>query len=274
MRGKQIVKLMQEEQQKLTDLIEDAKAVLARMPEGSVRVAKHKAGAQFYYRKDKLDRNGKYIPASERGQAEELVQKGYLLKLLRAAESQSKAIEKFLRGYNEDALPDVFDKESAVRKACLRPETFQPIVLSDEENEKCWLAYTYQKKGFREDAAELYTQKKERVRSKSEAIIADTLDRYGIPYRYECPLRLNGETIHPDFTILRNWDRRELYWEHLGMMDDTEYRNEAFRRIRAYEKAGIYPGRDLILTVETGKLPMNAVVAEQMIREYILEGPV
>ena len=40
------------------------------------------------------------------------------------------------------------------------------------------------------DAPLLETSRGERVRSKSEVIIADTLDRLKIPYRYEFPHQL------------------------------------------------------------------------------------
>lgn len=43
--------------------------------------------------------------------------------------------------------------------------------------------------------------KNEFVRSKSEAIIGKVLRMNYIPFRYECPIILNGVTIYPDFTI-------------------------------------------------------------------------
>ena len=51
---------------------------------------------------------------------------------------------------------------------------------------------------------EYYTIKGERVRSKSEKIIADELYRYQIPYKYEFPLTLATHNrniqLYPDFT--------------------------------------------------------------------------
>ncbi len=97
---------------------------------------------------------------------------------------------------------------------------------------------------------------------------AAALDRAGVPYRYECPLRLGGLHLHPDFTLLRIADRKELYWEHLGLADDEEYMNTALLRVRTYEQCGIFPGEDLIVTMETGAQPFNATVIEHMIRHY------
>ena len=65
----------------------------------------------------------------------------------------------------------------------------------------------YQGKGFgEEDNTEYYTYKGERVRSKSEMIIANELFRNNIPYKYELPIELENwnkkVTIYPDFTVL------------------------------------------------------------------------
>ena len=104
----------------------------------------------------------------------------------------------------------------------------------------------------------MLTDRGERVRSKSELIIANLLSKEGIPYKYECPLRLKGfGTVHPDFTALRRNARREIYWEHLGMMDDPEYTARAVRKISAYILNGFYPGEDLIITAETNASPIN-----------------
>lgn len=50
---------------------------------------------------------------------------------------------------------------------------------------------------------------------------------------------------------------KEMYWEHLGMMDDSNYVENALQKIALYEQNGIFPGKNLILTYETGKNPIN-----------------
>lgn len=68
----------------------------------------------------------------------------------------------------------------------------------------------YTGKQFREGEPVILTNRGERVRSKSEKIIADCFFRKGIPYKYECPLYLKGlGIIYPDFTILsKKQDRK------------------------------------------------------------------
>lgn len=98
------------------------------------------------------------------------------------------------------------------------------LIVSDEEYVRQWQAVKYKGKTFREDAAQIITEKGETVRSKSEKIIADKLFLLGIPYRYEYPLEMKGNIIvYPDFTILRMPERTEVYLEHLGKMDDRDY---------------------------------------------------
>lgn len=36
------------------------------------------------------------------------------------------------------------------------------------------------------------------------------------------------ESIHPDFTVRHPITGKRIYWEHFGMMDDQEYRNDGF----------------------------------------------
>lgn len=92
----------------------------------------------------------------------------------------------------------------------------------------------------------------------------------GIPYVYEVPLYLEGYGyIKPDFVVLNKKNRREYYWEHLGMMDNKEYCEKAIKKIETFEKNGIFPGENLILTYETYEQPLNIKVVEKLISEYL-----
>jgi len=157
-----------------------------------------------------------------------------------------------------DSMPDV-QKRSIVLEE-----------LSDQEYARRWLDVKYEPKPISKEVPEHYTQKGERVRSKSEVMIADALAYAGVPYRYECPLNVGGVTYHPDFTVLRMEDRKELFWEHLGRMDEPDYCRDSIFRLRAYEKNNILPGRDLILTMETKQNPLNLSVINQRISAFCI----
>ena len=106
------------------------------------------------------------------------------------------------------------------------------------------------------------------LRSKSEVFIDQALFMNNIPYRYECKLVLNGNNIYPDFTLLHPVTGKILYWEHFGMMDDFKYAQKALNKIELYNRAGIIPGIDLIMTFETDNKPFMYINAEAKVKEY------
>ena len=108
------------------------------------------------------------------------------------------------------------------------------------------------------------------VRSKSEVLIANYLLHAKVPYIYELPLMLNNRIVRPDFTVLNVPKRKILCWEHLGMIDDGEYLENALSKIDLYMNNGFYPGRNLIITAETRKTQLNADIISQCIKAYCL----
>ena len=100
------------------------------------------------------------------------------------------------------------------------------------------------------------TVKGDKVRSKSEVIIANLLADNGIDYDYEKKLEYaDGGWIEPDFTI-KNEDGTELYWEHLGMLGVESYDNRRLRKQDIYEK--YFPDK-LIITYEGANITNNAL---------------
>ena len=127
-----------------------------------------------------------------------------------------------------------------------------PIEPRWEQKLAQWDGETYQGKEFYEGTAVIITEKGERVRSKSEKILADYFYRNNIIYKYEKPLFLKGYgTVYPDFTFLSRKTGEEIYWEHEGMMDKSDYAKTAVKKLESYQKNGIYLGERLIATFET-----------------------
>ena len=254
---------LESEKKRLETIIQKVSHRLKNAPEGNVRVIKHKNSCQYFHITKKGDTTGIYIPVANRQTAVSLIQKRYDQKVLIAAQKQRTVIEYFLHNYDPACIRKIYTMQSEIRKS-----NIIPVELPDQEYENNWQSVAFTPKGFSPDIPEHYTYKGERVRSKSEVMIADILNQENIPYKYECPLKLGDNIIYPDFTILRLSDRKEIYWEHLGMMDDQTYCNNALQRIREYEKHKIYPGNALILTMETGRIPINSSVIKEMINHY------
>ena len=84
-------------------------------------------------------------------------------------------------------------QEELARRALITP-----VTLTDEQYAARWQEVSWTGRSFAPDAPLLYTANKERVRSKPEIIIADTLFRYNVPYRYKFPLTLRrNNTLSP-----------------------------------------------------------------------------
>jgi hypothetical protein len=127
------------------------------------------------------------------------------------------------------------------------------------------------KKAFEESVPDYFTVNGERVRSKSEILIADALSRCNIPYRYEYPTHIPGVgTVYPDFLCLNMQKRKEYAWEHNGMMSDANYADYAIKKIEIYALAGYYPGDNLILSFESSSHPLSSRIIEGNIIEYLV----
>ena len=255
-----------DQQTKIINTIVELKNRIKSSPDGFLRIAQRQGRYQYYKRISTDDIKGTYLPRKDHDTAVRLAQKDYDTRLLAELEKQLKAIERFLSSYNPDAAAQVYAKLSAPRKALV-----DKGFLTDEEFVAQWQAVPYQRLGFRKDDPEYYTQRGERVRSKSEILIADALYRHNIPYRYEYPLYVDGVLVAaPDFNCLNVRLRKEHYWEHLGMMGDKDYVNHNVKKLERYSLAKDFDESGLILTFETESQPINTRVIEEKIRKYLL----
>lgn len=247
---------------------------LESKPEGYLRLSNSK-GYCRYYQCRKGENTGTYLKKSQLETAKKLAQNEYQKSVLKSLNRERQLLEKLHQFYSESikdgehffAGPEelIWPNMREERKMLI-----DPIVPDDELYCKEWLSETYERKPFHEDAPEYYTESGIRVRSKSELIIAEKLEKAGIPFYYEKPLYIKGwGTIHPDFTVLNVRRRKTMFWEHQGMMDDEEYREYATERINQYALDGYYVGTELILTHETKNMPLRTRIIDSTIEKYL-----
>lgn len=94
------------------------------------------------------------------------------------------------------------------------------------------------------EALKFYTKMGIIVRSKSEVIIATALYDNNIKFEYEKAIKISDGIYYPDFTVeKKNGDI--VLWEHLGLIDNPDYRNKAYRKILKYNENGYYQGKIL-----------------------------
>ena len=256
----------------LQNVISEVKNRVSNAPHGQLRIARKRKGVEYYYKEEDFAQrdkssNGRYIRKDEYSLAVQLAQRDYDKNIFKKAVERSVCIDEFLKKYQKTSLKEVYSKTNEYRKKLITP-----VIISDEEYIKQWQEINYKGKSFEDEENEIITERGERVRSKSEKIIADKLYALGIPYRYEYPLTLaRGVRIYPDFTILKMPEREEVYLEHFGMMDDAYYVDNALYKLNTYEKNQIYLGVNLFITHETSKNPLNTRALDGMLRKLFCE---
>jgi hypothetical protein len=109
----------------------------------------------------------------------------------------------------------------------------------------------------------------EMVRSKSEVIVANILDKMKIEYFYEEPLHVSsGKTYIPDFTI--RYQGKTAYLEHLGMLRDKSYKKRWEEKRANYESVGISETLgNLIITEDGLDGSLDATLIESKIQTWI-----
>lgn len=231
---------------------------------GKIRIVPHKNTMQFYLITKKNDTTGKYLPRQKDDLAKALIQYDYDEKILRSAKRELGAIKNLLSHNKKSGIQKIFQRFSKNRKLFV-----DPVTLPDNDYETQWIAQKNTGNDFF-NSPEFLTANGEKVRSKSEVIIADTLSRMKIPYKYEVPLELkNGTTIYPDFCCLNLRTRQEVFWEHFGLMDDPDYISKTISKIQNMQESSYKLGENFIFTMEKPELPLNPKFVQKMVEKYL-----
>ena len=294
---------------------------LANTPQGHLRVSQKGHNPEFYHITEPGDTHGTYIPHAKLPLARRLAQKDYDTRLIKTLKQEIRALQKYLaqtkggdccktggdssgRGVTDRSGSPGSTLTALYTKLCpARQSLVTPITFTDAQYAAKWQAVSWTGLPFSPDSPDYTTARGERVRSKSEVIIADTLARHGIPYRYEYPLKLNyrrngrggtsrsdlgdtpthgadtvnsetsyrpGRTVHPDFLCLNVRTRAEFYWEHFGLMDDGDYLERTLVKLKDFADIGLFPGKNLIFTMESASCPLSTRQIENLINEFLL----
>ena len=256
-----------EEKERLEKIKVSVDRNLIDVPEGNLRISSSKGHPQMLrclYDEKSEKKIEEYIRKDNRSLACALAQKEYDASVQKLVDRRLKQINKIATEYEDDEIEQIFNRRHPARKAMI-----DPVERTWEQTVDEWIRMPYDGKEFQPYIPEIYTKKWERVRSKSEKILADLFNDMNIPYKYECPLYLNGiGTIYPDFTLLSYKCRKEIYWEHFGIMDNPEYAEKAIKKVDTYIKNGIFPGERLLMTFESKNYAISDTVVMNMIKKY------
>jgi len=205
---------------------------------------------------------------NEHDMIKDMAHEEYLKKLIPLVKRFNNHLSQSVKLANQ--IENAYHKLHKGKQILFEPEIV-PVsdIISAFENE------TYVGLGFEEDVrTEFYTNKGERVRSKSEKIIADALYAKNIPYKYECPVEMEVDgkrkLFYPDFTALNRTTGERKYIEHLGMMDNPGYFTNALSKLDVFEKNGLLVGKDVLLFHETSYRPLNTRIIDKYIDEFLV----
>ena len=259
-----IAKYVETELDRVNDKITALKKQLLSAPDGKLICGQSGKYCKWY---QSDGHNKTYIPKSQRNLAEKLALKRYLSAEINDLINEKKALEAYLKIHRNAPKEAEQLLQSKPEYQKLLKSYFQPQNSIVES----WQAESFEQNTAYPEQLNNPTASGNLVRSKSEMLIDLYLYKNKIPFRYECVLHLGEVTLFPDFTILHPLTHKIYYWEHFGLMDDSNYVKNACSKIQLYASHGIIPSIQLITTYETRDNPLNINVVENIIEQYFLK---
>ena len=251
----------------LKRVIRRAEKEKGSFPEGRLRTSRSNGRIRYYKVSKECDTSGEYLPKNEQMcMIRLLAQKDYNKHFLKSAADELEMLEKVLVRYQKKQSEAAYEGLSEERQNLVTS-----YIPSDDQIAEEWQSKTFKTNPYKIENKIYDTRRGEKVRSKSEAIIADMLFEMGIPYHYEYPVRLrDGKIKYPDFTLFKKRTGEVVYLEHFGFMDDESYRNDTLYKMDIYRANGIYPGKNLLFTYETTGNPLDIKGIRRMLKETML----
>lgn len=189
---------------------------------------------------------------------------------LEALKKSRKALASLVSGYR------AFDPETIRNSLPPNYRTLPPACYEDPRFRALveWANESYPANSREFPKHALVTEDGQKVRSMGEYMIYSALRAAGIPFRYEAKLELTAPDGHlvwrcPDFTFMTILGL-PLYWEHLGKLDDPDYMEVNLEKLKLYFLNGLIPGRNLILTADSGDQRITPAEIEAVIRTRVL----
>jgi hypothetical protein len=271
----EILAILKDKSRELTELQSNI-AKSPSMKTKGILIIKHQKGTLRLFRKTGKATE-KYLSSKDRNEIIRLATKAYAIKLDKAAELEKKQIDLCVKLLESkiDAVTDKADTDLVYGNLpdYIKANT-SPSELTDDGYAERWQKEKYNSRWKKNTDTFYETPRGEKVRSKSEWMIASMLDKAGVPYRYEEIVPLDGDVgvfMHPDFTVLNKRTRRVYYWEHFGAMSNNDYIEGNFMpKIQEYYNFGFLPGDKLLMTFESSGHPLDTTEVKRIIENYLL----
>lgn len=237
------------------------------LPEGRMTVKKIN-GKEYYYFIDPVTKKRKYIKQKDLNFVYELKYRRNLEEAVNTLNHNLRYQNLLLKNYKNYDPESVHERLPKTYKDVTLP-FYDDFVIQPEE----WSKEDYPKSKFAE-GRRFKTSFGLLVRSKSELVIAEILHSYHIPFRYEERIVLydkegNKHYVYPDFCILTPLQER-IFWEHLGMLSNADYREHNEQKFQLYFENGITIPKNLIVTMDDAEGGLDIEAITRVITGQIL----
>lgn len=242
--------IMQRHIKKEQIFLNEMQQELMKLPKGTLIRRDKSYGSEYYTYKDGAE---VYIPRNQHSLVNDLKRRRVLETAENIAKGNIKAMERLLREYE----PLDFDKIERDLPRAYRG--LDPVKPNFTPGEKTFFGakgqhFTQSENPYRRENLVNSTYFGLKTRSKSEAIIAESIYRRGFSVYYEKKKILYDELGHKkivylDF-VIPLVDGFEMGWEHNGLLDDASYLERNVEKLRLYHLNGIYQPKNLIITAD------------------------
>ncbi|MBQ9060881.1 MAG: hypothetical protein IJ128_07045, partial [Firmicutes bacterium] len=267
-------------EQELRGILQKSTAQLGQMPEGYLRDYFRKS-TRYFTQEIRLEDGRSRKGINQKPELiERLAGKDFLMMMAEAAEWNIRLMENLAESYQSMDPADVVARMGRAAQS-LPVETIlaasQSAVWTDPDQARRerirqlqkWAKSPFEQSTYKPEEKIRLTSSGIYVRSKSEALIVEKLKDYGAPNRYEEILWLEGKDFAPDFTF-RDAQGEPFFWEHAGMMGKEQYVRRHKYKMDVYERNGIVPWKNLILTYNTVDGAINTGLIDSIVRFQVL----
>lgn len=235
-------------------------------PKGFLAVRKRTHGNSYYWTFDEgrgSTKKQKQVNISNNPELIlQLTEKKIKLRMLRQIANNLPHLEELSQIYR----PVSSEK---IAKECA-PKYQEALMLRKKRQVEARLTAPYDKFPYDPDVHVHETDYGERVRSKSEQLLANTLFAYGIPFHYEEAFQCsNGTVLFPDFRILlpdNDWN----IWEHFGLLSKESYCISNAKKLNLFQQSSLTIGSNLILTMDDNKGDFSCRIINETIKQQLL----
>ncbi|MDO4745999.1 MAG: hypothetical protein Q4B18_05565 [Bacillota bacterium] len=194
---------------------------------------------------------------------QQLARKKYLEKSTKLLAEEIERLNKYLKESIEPTADNVL--KMLPRSYSALPEE---IFFPKQRKANKWAELPYPQNTLYPEEKIHTTGRGLKVRSKSELFIADKLDMYLLPFQYDGIIYFENYAFSPDFMIPTIEGMK--YWEHCGKMAESKYRKRNQWKLTMYDKMGIVPWKNLIITYDSEDGGLNLGIIEAEIRNKLI----